>query len=123
MVKVQSNVRTLRLSSGGGLSSVNAQNLPHDAETRACFTAEKGFRWISCDYSGQESCITASVSKDPIMCEILNTGGDLHSEVARACWPEILGNLTDKEITSLHKDLRSSAKGVEFGINYLFNKL
>lgn len=57
------------------------------------------------------------------MCEILNTGGDLHSEVARACWPEILGDLTDKEITSLHKDLRSSAKGVEFGINYLFNKL
>lgn len=108
---------TSRLSSGGGLSGVNAQNLPHDQETRACFTAEKGFKWISCDYSGQESCITASVSQDPIMCEILNTGGDLHSEVARACWPEILGELSDDEIKSRYKNYRQDAKGVEFGIN------
>lgn len=109
---------TSRVSSGGGLSGINAQNLPHDAETRACFTATKGNKWISCDYSGQESCITASVSKDPVMCEILNTGGDLHSEVAKACWPDILGHLTDKEVAKQHKDLRQQAKGVEFGIFY-----
>ena len=109
---------TSRVSSGGGLSAVNIQNLPHDPETRACFTATKGNKWISCDYSGQESCITASVSKDIKMCEILNTGGDLHSEVAKACWPEILGSLTDKEVKTQYKDLRQSAKGVEFGIFY-----
>lgn len=109
---------TCRVSSGGGVYKLNQQNLPHDAITRGCFTAEKGNKWLSCDYSGQESCITASVSKDPKMCEILNTGGDLHSEVAKACWPDILGKLTDKEVKEKHKNLRQDAKGVEFGIFY-----
>lgn len=104
---------TGRLSSGGGVYKLNQQNLPHDKVTRACFTAEPGNKWISCDYSGQESCITASVSKDERMCEILNTGGDLHSEVAKACWPELLGSLTDDEVKTKYKDYRQNAKGVE----------
>ena len=66
----------------------------------------------------QESCITASVSNDPRMCEILNTGGDLHSEVAKACWPELLGGLTDEEVKAKYKAYRQDAKGVEFGIFY-----
>lgn len=94
------------------------QNLPHDEETRACFTAEKGNVWISCDYSGQESAITASVSKDPKMIEILSSGGDLHSEVAKSCWPDLLGGLTDKEVKEKYKSYRQNAKGVEFGIFY-----
>lgn len=109
---------TSRLSSGGGVYKLNQQNLPHDAVTRACFTAERGNKWISCDYSGQESCITASVSGDERMCEILNTGGDLHSEVAKACWPDLLGHLTDDEVKSQYKAYRQDAKGVEFGIFY-----
>lgn len=109
---------TARLSSGGGIYKLNQQNLPHDAITRACFTAEKGNKWISCDYSGQESCITASVASDPEMCRILNTGGDLHSEVAKACWPDLLGHLTDKEVKEQYKEYRQNAKGVEFGIFY-----
>ena len=104
---------TARMSSGGGIWKLNAQNLPHDPVTRACFTASKGNVWLSCDYVGQESCLTASVASDDKMIEILNTGGDLHSEVARSCWPDVLGNLTDKEIKDLHKDMRQSAKGVE----------
>ena len=61
----------------------------------------------------QESCITASVSRDERMCEILNTGGDLHSEVAKACWPELLGHLTDDEVKRQYKTYRQDAKGVE----------
>lgn len=39
----------------GRLSSTepNLQNLPHDAQTRACFVSDKGNRWISADYSGK----------------------------------------------------------------------
>lgn len=109
---------TARVSSGGGVYKLNLQNLPHDKETRACFTAEDGNVWISCDYSGQESAITASVSKDPKMIEILSNGGDLHSEVAKSCWPSLLGNLTDDEVKEKYKDYRQNAKGVEFGIFY-----
>ena len=46
----------------------------------------------------QESAITASVSNETKIIEILESGGDLHSEVARSCWPDILGSYTDKEI-------------------------
>ena len=66
----------------------------------------------------QESYLTASVSNDKVMLDVLTSGGDLHSEVARACWPDILGNLTDKEIKDQYHDLRFEAKGVEFGIMY-----
>ena len=109
---------TSRVSSGGGVYKLNQQNLPHDPITRACFTAEKGNKWLSADYSGQESCITASVSNDTKMLHILNTGGDLHSEVAKSCWPELLKGLTDKEVKEQYKDKRQDAKGVEFGIFY-----
>lgn len=59
MVKVQSNVGTLRITSGGKdkenhVEYVNLLNLPSDVETRACFVAEDGNRWISIDYSGQQ---------------------------------------------------------------------
>jgi DNA polymerase I-like protein with 3'-5' exonuclease and polymerase domains len=47
---------TFRISSGGkeknGTQLVNLLNIPADAETRACFIAENGNRWISIDYSG-----------------------------------------------------------------------
>lgn len=43
---------TSRVSSGGGVYKLNLQNLPHDPITRSCFTAEKGNKWISCDYTG-----------------------------------------------------------------------
>lgn len=109
---------TARVSSGGGVYKLNLQNLPHDEETRSCFTAENGNVWISCDYSGQESAITASVAKDEKMIEILSSGGDLHSEVAKSCWPDLLGSLTDKEVKSQYKEYRQNAKGVEFGIFY-----
>lgn len=55
---------THRYSSGGGddkevipgkkVPLVNLQNLPADAGTRACFVSERGNRWISADYSGEE---------------------------------------------------------------------
>lgn len=93
--------------------------MPHDEGTRACFTAEEGNVWISCDYSGQESAITASTANDKKMIEILSSGGDLHSEVARSCWPDILGQYSDKEIKEkFNKTYRFNAKGVEFGVFY-----
>lgn len=41
---------TARLSSGGGESAVNVQQIPRDSETRACFVSEEGNVWISEDY-------------------------------------------------------------------------
>ena len=51
----QLGTSTGRLSSGGKegkIRKLNFQNFPADEETRACFIAEKGNKFVSCDYSG-----------------------------------------------------------------------
>lgn len=53
----QMGADTTRITSGGKDKSnhveyVNLLNIPADAETRSCFVAEKGNKWISIDYSG-----------------------------------------------------------------------
>lgn len=111
---------TSRVSSGGGPYKLNQQNLPKDAETRACFTAEKGNKWISIDYSGQESRIIASVSKDQAMIDLFeNKGGDIHSLVAYMSYPEVIPRDTDlHDIKKKYHQYRQEAKGIEFAINY-----
>lgn len=115
---------TGRLSSGGkdkanSLEYLNFQNFPHDAETRACFSANFGMKWISCDYSGQESRIIADVTNDPAMLDLFNHGsGDVHSLVAKMAFPEIVGDCPVEEIKHRFPEQRQDAKGVEFAINY-----
>lgn len=116
---------TARLSSGGEdkvnkLKYLNFQNFPADAETRACFIAAKGNKWISRDYNGQESRIMANVTNDPAMIELFNHGcGDVHSLVAKMTFPEIIGDCPIEEIKEKFHDLRSRVKSeVEFAINY-----
>lgn len=48
----------------GSCKLLNLQQLPHDPETRACFVAEKGNLWVSCDFSSEEARLTADVSGD-----------------------------------------------------------
>lgn len=115
---------TNRLSSGGGedkeiipgkkVPLVNLQNLPADAETRACFVSEKGNRWISADYSGQESVILANISKDQAMIDLFLTGcGDLHSLVAKMVYPDELKDIPVEQVKKLRPDLRKRAKAPE----------
>lgn len=115
---------TTRITSGGKdkynrIEYVNLLNLPADAETRACFVAEKGNKWISIDYSGQETYLMASIANDKAIIEELTNGsGDIHSLTAYMAYPEIP---RDTPITSIKKQfhhLRQEAKGIEFAINY-----
>lgn len=125
---------SLRLSCGGGedkelsqfyhtkVKVVNLQNLPAKKETRACFVAEPGNKWISRDYSGQESRLIASIANDEAMIDLFNNGcGDVHSLTAKMAYPEIIGDCPVEEIKSKFKHYRQEAKGIEFAINLLFN--
>lgn len=97
----------------------NLQNLPHDAQTRACFVSDKGSRWISADYSGQESYLMASIANDEAMLEELTNGsGDLHSLTAKMVFQQIPRDMPLKDIKKNFKDLRQEAKGYEFCFNY-----
>lgn len=119
---------THRYSSGGGddkevipgrkVPLVNLQNLPADAETRACFVAEKGNKWISIDFCSEESVILANIAKDEAMLDIFRNKGDLHSLVAKMVYPEELRNIDVKDVKKLRPDLRKAAKAPEFTFAY-----
>ncbi len=96
------------------------QNLPHDPETRACFTSEEGNAWLSADYQSQESRIIASVSKDEKMIDLFEHGcGDVHSLVAYMSYPNIIPRDTKiEDIKKLYHNWRQKAKSIEFAINY-----
>ena len=116
----QLGTTTARLSSGGGESGINVQQIPRDAETRACFVSEKGNYWISEDYMAQESRLLASVTNDPALIDLYTNGcGDLHSLTAYMSFPDQIPRETKVEdIKKLYPHLRQSAKSIEFAIGY-----
>lgn len=110
---------TCRLSSGGKPYNINLQQLPRNAETRACFTADVGYKWISSDYSSQESVLTADVTQDPTLLEVYQTGcKDMHSIIAKVAFEDELKDVVVEDVKKVRKDLRQRAKSVEFTIFY-----
>lgn len=110
---------TSRLSSGGGDSAINVQQIPREAETRACFIAEKGNLWISEDYQSQESRLLASVANDAAMLHIYDPGecADMHALVAYMSYPNIIPRDTKiADIADKYKSARQDAKSIEFCI-------
>lgn len=120
----QLGANTTRITSGGkdrgnNVEYVNLLNLPSDAETRSCFVAEDGNRWISIDYAGQETFLMASIANDEaIIKELMEGSGDIHSLTAYIAYPEIPRDTDIKDIKKLYHDYRQDAKGIEFSINY-----
>ena len=120
----QMGADTTRLTSGGKdkaakIEYINLLNLPANAETRACFVAEEGNKWISIDYSGQETYLMASIANDETIIKELTEGsGDIHSLTAYMSYHEIPRDTPIKEIKKKYHNLRQEAKGIEFAINY-----
>ena len=97
----------------------NMQQLPSDEETRACFTAPKGYLWSSCDYSALESRLGADIYNEKAMIdEYLYGSGDIHSLVAKFCFPKELENVSVKDIKKKYPELRKKAKGPEFAMQF-----
>lgn len=115
---------TGRVSCGGSdeEESINLLNLPADEITRACFVAEEGNKWISVDYSGQESFIMASIANDKAMINELMYGEkDLHTLTAKLVFSYIPKDMSAKEVKQKYHKERSNAKGYEFAFNYAGN--
>ena len=94
----------------------NMQQLPHDAVTRACFTAPKGYKWSSCDFSALESRLGADIYNEKSMLdEFLNGSGDMHSLCAYMVYKDDIPRETPiKEIKKKFPHLRSAVKPIEF---------
>lgn len=94
---------------------VQLQNLPSDEKTRASFVPEDGNIFASIDYSAAESRLGADIYNEKSMIEeFLHGSGDIHSLVAKACFPDVLKDLSTEEIKSKYPHLRKKAKPVGF---------
>ena len=92
---------------------------------RECFVAPKGYKMFSADYSGQEICVMAQVSKDTTLVESLRKGNDMHLTIANKFYE--LG-IPEECLNSNHKDYetwkskfkaeRGKAKTITFGLAY-----
>lgn len=118
--------RTGRLS----CSRPNLQQIPNSNEetpvaVREIFIAPKGYKMLTCDYSGQEVAVAAQVSKDPTLVESLNKGYDMHLAIANQFYS--LG-IPEECLSTRHKDYnnykekfseeRRRAKVITFGLMY-----
>ncbi len=120
---------TVRISSGGKYTEngkekkyINFLNFPSDKLTRSCFIAEKGNKWISIDYSGQESFIMADISNDEAIIHELTYGDkDLHTLTAKIVYDYIPKDMPAKEVKEKFHDERQKSKGYEFAFNYSGN--
>jgi len=100
----------------GRLSSVepNLQNIPVrtplGAEMRKMFMAKPGHVLVDADYSQIELRILAHIAADEAMLEGFRTGADIHTATAA----QVFG-VEEDQVT---REMRSSAKAVNFGIVY-----
>ncbi len=94
----------------------NMQQLPSDEVTRACFTAMKGNKWCSCDYSAIESRLGADIYNEKSMIdEFLYGSGDMHSLCAYMVYKDIIPRDTPiKNIKKLFPHQRKEVKSIEF---------
>lgn len=101
---------------------VNLQNLPARGEdgkiTRACFTAEKGNVFVSCDYSAEESRVSADVWNETSLLNAFEKGIDTHNLYAKMCFPDELKDVNVNDVKKMRPDLRQAAKSAEFAVNY-----
>ena len=106
----QAVTATGRLSS----SDPNLQNIPVRTalgrRIRQAFVAPRDYVLLSADYSQIELRLAAAISKDPKMSASFKKGEDIHARTASE-----IHNIPLKEVT---KDIRRTAKEVNFGVLY-----
>lgn len=106
----QTVTATGRLSS----SDPNLQNIPIRTELgrkiRQAFVAPKNYILLSADYSQIELRLVASFSKDPKMIAAFKKGEDIHARTA--------AEIHKIDLDKVTKDIRRTAKEVNFGILY-----
>lgn len=97
----------------------NMQQLPHDSITRACFTAEKGNLFCSCDWAAMEARIGADVYNEKMLLdEFLYRSGDTHAAYAKVVFADELKDIPIEKIKKVRPDLRTKVKSVEFAVQF-----
>ena len=116
-------LNTGRVSSGqrgkySYMNYPNMQNIPADNRYRNCFHAEKGWKLVTMDYSGQELRLIAEGSKDPTWIQAFKNGEDVHGKVASLVFDIDMSEVKDKPEFLRGKSYRDVAKTINFGLAY-----
>jgi uracil-DNA glycosylase family 4 len=114
--RIHPQILTTRTNTGRLASkSPNLQNIPvrskEGRRIRDSFVAEKGFEFLSADYSQIELRVLAHESEDPTMIEVFQKGEDIHARTASEIFGVPYDRLDDY-------DHRRPAKTVNFGVVY-----
>lgn len=106
------STRTGRLAS----SEPNLQNLPtSEGYVKEIYAAPPGKVFLHLDFSQAEVRVMAALSRDPGLCEVCDSGQDVHSGVAK----RIFGlDCPVEEVKSRYPDKRRDSKRVVFGLLY-----
>ncbi len=101
----------------GRLSCIepNLQNLPIRSEAgrevrKAIVPSAPGYSILSIDYNQVELRLMAALSNDEVMLDAFRSSKDIHTTTA--------GKVFDVDENAVTKDMRSKAKGINFGIAY-----
>ena len=107
---LQAGTTTGRMAS----QNPNLQNIPiktaYGRRIREAFSAARGFRMLSLDYSQIELRIAAGLSGDKRLIDIFKSGGDVHTAVASEVF-----NVPPEKVD---REMRRRAKVINFGILY-----
>lgn len=114
------------LETGRWASSPNLQNIPNSTDDRPeiyklirkLFCAPVGRKLVECDFSQIELRILAYISGQTEMIEQFEHNLDFHTYTARMLWPNLDPDMPSEEWAEVHKDRRTGAKRVNFGIPY-----
>lgn len=117
--RVRAHFKINRTTTGRlSCASPNLQQIPADQRYRSCFIGEGDNLIWGADLSGAELKILASLSNDPVMLSLINTGGDIHGYAATKVLQYLTG---DKDVVvdkNNNKEFRTKMKNVIFGLSY-----
>lgn len=106
----------------------NMQNIPSkNREIRQMYRARPGYVLVSCDYSGQEPRMTASLANDKQMIKTYQEGKDLYAMIAAVAfnttYEECQEHKPNGDLYLEGKERRSSAKSIVLGRHICPSKL
>lgn len=138
--KVRTTINQVVTTGRASSRNPNMQNIPAKEEVgnryRNCFKAPPKFKYVSGDYTAQELCVIAYLSKDKVWITTLEAGQDLHSVCAAMVWPKKWKEAAEPDcayyainpetgdIAKLkcsckkHKPMRYDTKSIDFGLAY-----
>ena len=95
-------------------SKPNMQNIParDTNEFRNCFTARSGNVLLVCDYSQQEPGVSAHLTQDQNLIDIINSGQDIYILVAERIFGEII-----KKGDKRRKTMKALVLGTNYGMS------